>query len=87
VFFDTCVYHLPGIELLLKIVPVDNILFGSEMVGAVRGIDPRTGHHYDDTKRYLDALSLSEADRTKLFEGNARRVYPRLSARLPGLRA
>ena len=82
VFFDTCVYHLPGIELLLKIVPVDNILFGSEMVGAVRGIDPRTGHHYDDTKRYLDALPLSEADRTKLFQDNARRVYPRLSARL-----
>ena len=54
VFFDTCVYHLPGIELLLKIVPVDNILFGSEMVGAVRGIDPETGHYFDDTKRYLD---------------------------------
>jgi hypothetical protein len=53
VFFDTCVYHLPGIELLTKVVPVDNILFGSEMVGAVRGIDPRTGHYYDDTKRYL----------------------------------
>jgi 4-oxalmesaconate hydratase len=78
VFFDTCVYHQPGIELLLKVVPIDNILFGSEMVGAVRGIDPRTGHHYDDTKRYLDALPLSDADRTKLFEGNARRVYPRL---------
>jgi 4-oxalmesaconate hydratase len=48
----------------------------------VRGIDPHTGHHYDDTKRYLDALPLSETDRTKLFEGNACRVYPRLSARL-----
>jgi 4-oxalmesaconate hydratase len=82
VFFDTCVYHLPGIELLLKVVPVDNILFGSEMVGAVRGIDPRTGHNYDDTKRYLDALPLSVADRTKIFEGNAHRVYPRLGARL-----
>ncbi len=82
VFFDTCVYHQPGIELLLKVVPVDNILFGSEMVGAVRGIDPRTGHYYDDTKRYLDALSLSEADRRKLFGDNALRVYPRLRARL-----
>jgi len=41
VFFDTCVYHQPGIDLLLKIVPVDNILFGSEMVGAVRSIDRR----------------------------------------------
>jgi 4-oxalmesaconate hydratase len=82
VFFDTCVYHLPGIELLLKVVPVDNILFGSEMVGAVRGIDPRTGQYYDDTKKYLDALPLSEGDRYKLFEGNARRVYPRIAKRL-----
>jgi 4-oxalmesaconate hydratase len=82
VFFDTCVYHQPGIELLLKVVPIDNIIFGSEMVGAVRGIDPRTGHYYDDTKRYIDALRLSDADRKKLFEGNALRVYPRLKARL-----
>ena len=82
IFFDTCVYHLPGIELLLKVVPVDNILFGSEMVGAVRGIDPRTGQYYDDTKKYLDALSLSDGDRYKLFEGNARRVYPRIAKRL-----
>jgi len=82
VYFDTCVYHLPGIELLLKVVPVDNILFGSEMVGAVRGIDPRTGQYYDDTKKYLDALPLSEGDRYKLFEGNARKVYPRIAKRL-----
>jgi 4-oxalmesaconate hydratase len=82
VFFDTCVYHLPGIELLLKVIPVDNILFGSEMVGAVRGIDPETGQYYDDTKRYLDALKLSEADRKKIFEGNALRVYPRIAAHL-----
>ncbi len=78
-FFDTCVYHLPGIELLAKVIPVDNILFASEMVGAVKGIDPTTGHHYDDTKRYVDQLiGLSEEDRYKIFEGNARRVYPRL---------
>ena len=82
VFFDTCVYHLPGIELLTKVVPIDNILFGSEMVGAVRGIDPETGQYYDDTKRYIDALRLTDADRRKIFEGNARRVYPRLSGRL-----
>jgi 4-oxalmesaconate hydratase len=83
VYFDTCVYHLPGIELLLKVVPVDNIIFGSEMVGAVKGIDPETGNYFDDTKRYVDALKLSEADRYKLFEGNARKVYPRLNKVLP----
>ena len=79
VFFDTCVYHLPGIELLAKVIPADNILFGSEMVGAVRGIDPQTGHHYDDTKRYIDQLEgIDAASRYKIVEGNARRVYPRL---------
>ncbi|GAC1415787.1 MAG: amidohydrolase family protein [Candidatus Velthaea sp.] len=78
VFFDTCVYHLPGIELLFKVVPIDNILFGSEMVGAVRGIDPRTGQNYDDTKKYIDALGLDEATRRRIFETNAYHVYPRL---------
>ena len=77
VFFDTCVYHQAGIDLLLKVIPADNILFASEMVGAVRGIDPETGHFFDDTKRYIEASALSAADKVKVFEGNARRVYPR----------
>jgi 4-oxalmesaconate hydratase len=81
IFFDTCVYHSPGIELLLKVVPVDNILFGSEMVGAVRGIDPETGHYFDDTKRYIDSIPwLSAADKRKIFELNVRKVYPRIVA-------
>jgi 4-oxalmesaconate hydratase len=82
VYFDTCVYHQPGINLLFEVIDVDNILFGSEMVGAVRGIDPETGYFFDDTKRYVDRLGLSDADRTKVFSGNARRVYPRLNATL-----
>ena len=77
VYFDTCVYHQPGIDLLLKVVPADNILFASEMVGAVRGIDPETGHYYDDTKRYIDAASLSAADKAKIYSGNARKVFSR----------
>ena len=83
VFFDTCVYHQPGINLLTEVIPVDNILFASEMIGAVRGIDPETGHNFDDTKRYVDATAnLRAEDRHKIFEGNARRVYPRLNAAL-----
>ncbi len=86
VYFDTCVYHQPGIDLLARVIPLENILFGSEMIGAVRGIDPQTQHYFDDTKRYVDALPLSDAQRALLFEGNARRVYPRLDARLTGQR-
>ena len=83
VFFDTCVYHHAGVELLHKVIPVKNILFASEMIGAVRGIDPETGYYFDDTKRYVDALSgLTADERYMVFEGNARTVYPRLDALL-----
>ena len=82
VFFDTCVYHQPGIDLLFEVIDIDNILFGSEMVGAVRGIDPQTGQYFDDTKRYIDALDIPAADKHKVFELNARRLYPRLDASL-----
>ena len=82
VYFDTCVYHQPGIDLLANVIETENILFGSEMVGAVRGIDPTTGHYFDDTKRYVDALPISDEQRHAIFEGNARRVFPRLDAQL-----
>jgi 4-oxalmesaconate hydratase len=82
VWFDTCVYHQPGIDLLAEVIDTKNILFGSEMVGAVRGVDPETGQYFDDTKRYVDALPISDEQRHAIFEGNARRVFPRLDARL-----
>ena len=88
VFFDTCVYHQPGIDLLLKVIPADNILFASEMVGAVKGIDPETGFNYDDTKRYVDAAKgLSKEEKEKIFQGNVRKVYPRFAARRRGISA
>jgi 4-oxalmesaconate hydratase len=83
IYFDTCVYHQPGIDLLTKVIPVKNILFASEMIGAVRGIDPTTGHYYDDTKRYVEATgNLNSEERHLVFEGNARRVFSRLDAQL-----
>jgi 4-oxalmesaconate hydratase len=82
IWFDTCVYHQRGIALLLDVVPHSNILFASEMVGAVQGVDPETGHNYDDTKRYVEAAAVGEESRSMIFEGNARRVYPRLEGLL-----
>jgi 4-oxalmesaconate hydratase len=83
VFFDTCVYHYPGVRFLIDVIGADNVIFASEMIGAVRGVDTRSGHYYDDTKRYVDAVTeLSQEDRTKIFEGNAMRVYPRLAKKL-----
>jgi 4-oxalmesaconate hydratase len=82
VYFDTCVYHQPGMDLLFKVVELKNLLFASEMIGAVRGKDPDTGFYFDDTKRYVDALPLNDEQRAELFEGNARKVFPALDAQL-----
>src|ERR1700760_1300724 len=84
VFFDTCVYHQPGIDLLSTVISPDNLLFAAEMLGAVRGVNPQTGADWDDTRKYVDKAPLDEADRAKIYELNARRVYPRLAARLNG---
>jgi 4-oxalmesaconate hydratase len=79
VFFDTCVYHQAGIDCMTKVIPQKNILFASEMVGAVRGVDPTTGFNYDDTKRYIDATpNLDAAAKKAVFEDNIRHVFPRL---------
>ena len=83
IYFDTCVYHQPGIDLLTQVIPVKNIMFASEMIGAVRGIDPETGHYYDDTKRYIESTpNLNADERRQVFEGNARRVFSRLDTQL-----
>lgn len=79
-FFDTCVYHQPGIDLLTRVIPAKNIVFASEMLGAVRGVNPETGVPYDHTRHYIDSSSLSEAEKRAVFEDNIRRIYPRVDA-------
>ena len=66
-------------ELLLKIVGPDNVMFASEMLGGVTTIDPQTGRFFDDNKPCLDAVVwLTESDRRKIQEENVVKVYPRL---------
>lgn len=78
-YFDTCVYGQRGMQLLVDTVPAENLLFASEMIGAVRGVDPRTGRRYDDTRSLLDAtVGLDDAERDAIASQNALRVFPRL---------
>jgi 4-oxalmesaconate hydratase len=81
IFFDTCVYHQPGIDLLTGVIPVKNVLFASEMIGAVRGIDPATGQAYDDTRRYIDAAAHLDAEARGRLRGQ--RVVFASSSRRP----
>jgi len=83
VYFDTCVYHQRGIDLLVDVIAADNIVFASEMIGAVRGMDERSGRYFDDTKPYIDGVpGITESDKQKIFESNALKVYPRLKTTL-----
>jgi 4-oxalmesaconate hydratase len=84
ILFDTCVYHQPGIDLLLDVVPIERVLFGSEMLGAVRGDNPATASGWDDTGKYVEAASLTSEQRERIYAGNARAAYPRLAALLTG---
>jgi len=78
-YFDTCVYHQPGIDLLLKVIPSDNVLFASETIGAVRAVDPKTGRNFDDTHHYIDQTQVvSEAQKKNIYLDNALGVYKRL---------
>jgi 4-oxalmesaconate hydratase len=81
IYFDTTVYNQDAMDLLIKVVGVDNIIFASEMLGGVNTTDPETGKSFDDNRRFIDAVSwLSEVDRQKIFETNAMKAYPRLGA-------
>ena len=77
-WFDTCVYHQPGIDLLVDVVPTSRILFGSEMIGAVHSVNPDTGHHWDDTGRYIEAADISGSQRKSIYQDNVLDVFPRL---------
>ena len=80
-YFDTTVYSAEAMQMLIGVVGVDNILFASEMLGGVNAVDPKTGRMFDDNQPLVDALGwLSEGDRKKIFEDNARQAYPRLGA-------
>src|SRR3546814_13473592 len=83
-FFATCVYH-QAVDLLAEVVRVDNVLFASEMHGAVRCVDPDTGRYFDDTRRYIDANTrLSAEDNEKIFYRNVLKVFRRSEERRVG---
>ena len=78
-YFDTVLYNPESLALLFKMVGVDHCLFGTDRPANGDVIDPKTGHPLNDIKWYIDNIpSLSDADRYAIFEGNARRLFPRL---------
>jgi 4-oxalmesaconate hydratase len=78
-WFDTVLHHPPSLELLLRTVGPDRVLFGTEKPGSGSAPNPDTGRHFDDIKPVIDGfIFLSDADRKAVFETNARHVFPGL---------
>ena len=82
-WFDSVLHNPASLELLLKTVGPERVLFGTERPGSGSAMNPETGHHFDDIKPVIDKIGfLSDADRRAIYEDNARSFFPRLVSRL-----
>ena len=74
--FDTTTYDKDALELLLKVVGADRVLFATENPGTGSVTDPKTGRDYDDLKPVIESITfLSDKDRENIFECNCTRLY------------
>jgi 4-oxalmesaconate hydratase len=77
-YFDTAIYDRDAFEMLIRKMGPDNVLFATEMFGTAKAIDPKTGRKFDDTVHFIDEIEwLTDEDRFKILEGNARKVFNR----------
>lgn len=75
-YFDCTLYTPEAVELLIKVVGADRVMFGSECPGTGSYLNPETGHAFDHVAPYVDAISwLTDADRKAIFEDTARTVF------------
>lgn len=77
-YFDTVLHDGNSLELLLKLVGSDKILFGTEKPGAGSAPNPANGRDFDDIRPTIEEIpGITEDDCAKIFEGNARKLYSR----------
>jgi predicted TIM-barrel fold metal-dependent hydrolase len=78
-YFDSLVHHQDSLELLIKLVGPERVLFGTEVPGSGSPINPDTGRSYDDLLPLIRSISwLDDAGRGQILEANARALYKRL---------
>jgi len=77
-YFDMAIYDKDSMEMLIRKMGTDNLVFSTEMLGTAKAIDPETGRFFDDTVGTVKEITwLSDEDKYKIFEGNARKLYSR----------
>lgn len=75
-YYDTVLYSEEALRLLIKTVGADRCLFGAECPGVGSAPNPDTGHTFDHIAPFIQGFDwLSDAEKTAIFEGNARAVF------------
>jgi 4-oxalmesaconate hydratase len=75
-YFDLATYDRDSVEMAIKKMGADRVLYSGEMFGSAKAIDPQTGTTFDDTVSFVSDIEwLSDEDKYKIFEGNARSLY------------
>lgn len=78
-YFDSVLHYPLALELLIRTVGSDRVLFGTERPGSGSARNPDTGHDYDDLKRVIDSFDhVTDDDRRKIYIENSLGAFPRL---------
>ncbi len=73
-YFDGTLYTQDALELLIKVVGPDRVLFGTETPG--RGTFEWEGRMLDDLRPAVEKIEwLSPAEKQQIFEDNAKKVF------------
>jgi predicted TIM-barrel fold metal-dependent hydrolase len=79
-FFDTCAHDEGFLSAAINQRGVDQMLFGTEAPGSGGALRPETGRPADDLVPVIGGLpGLSDDDKLKIFNTNAKRVFPQLA--------
>lgn len=78
-YFDSVLHYPLALELLIRTVGADRVVFGTERPGSGSAPNPEAGHDFDDLKRVIDEMDhVSDEDRRRIYVDNALEVFPRL---------
>lgn len=81
-YYDTVIHSKESLQMLIKLVGSDRVVFGTENPGSGSALNPETGRAFDDIKPLIDDIDfLTAQDRDNIYGGNARRLFPRLKAK------
>jgi 4-oxalmesaconate hydratase len=79
-WFDTSLYSEGALPLLFSVMGADNVVLGTERPGEGSHRKTEQGFWADDIKSQIEAMpDLTDEDRYKVFEGNARSMFSRLA--------